>query len=341
MTQTLVYVSCAESREIHVFSLDSAAGELRPRQCIGTRGAPSPLKLDRQGRVLYAGTREDSGSALAAYAIDASDGRLSLLGTVPAPGRPTYVACDNARRFGFSASYGDNNLAVFPLDAAGAPGPVSQVEENLMRAHAAVIDATNRWLIVPTLGVDAIRVYRLDAGGVLVANDPPAVIVRSGCGPRHFVFSPDNRHAHCLNELDGSIDAFDFDAATGTLERVQSISMLPHGFDGKPWAAELRGTPDGRFLYATERTSSVIAVFAVDLQSGRLSAFGHYPTETQPRGMAIDPSGRWLVAAGQLSAGVTLYERDGATGRLTTRHRQATGKDPICVEILTLPDRTT
>ncbi len=335
MTQAIVYVSCAESREIDVFALDTNSGEVRLRQRLATSGAPSPLKLSPDGRRLYAGLRAEN--AILALGIDSGSGELAPLGSAPAPAGPTYVACDQAMRFVFSASYGDNSLAVFPLDARGAPLAASQVETDLPRCHAALTDASNRWLLVPMLGADAIRSYRLGDDGRLTANAPAMTPVRQGSGPRHLVFSPDNRHVHCLNELDGSIDVFAFDAGAGSLALKQSISMLPHGFTGKPWAAELRVTPDGRFLYATERTASVIAVFAVDLPSGQLSLFGHYPTETQPRGMGIDPSGRWLVAAGELSGRLTVYSLNPSTGLPTAGHSHVTGDNPVCVEILSLP----
>jgi 6-phosphogluconolactonase len=336
MTQTIVYVSCVESREIDVFSLDTASGEVNLRQRLATAGAPSPLKPSPDRRVLYAGMRSEN--AIVAFAIDPRSGELALLGSAPAPARSTYVACDQAMRVAFSASYDGNSLAVFPLDARGAPLAASQVEVDLARCHAALIDASDRWLLVPTLGADAIGAYRLGDDGRLTPRAPATTRVRPGSGPRHLVFSPDNRHVHCLNELDASIDVFAFDAASGSLALEQSTSMLPHGFSGKPWAAELRATPDGRFLYASERTASVIAVFAVDVSTGRLSLFGHYPTETQPRAMGIDPTGRWLVAAGQLSHRLTVYALDPSTGLPTARHSHATGRDPICVEIVACAD---
>ena len=333
MTHSVVYVSCAQSREIQVFSLADDSGEVSLRQRVATAGAPNPLRLSDDGRILFAGTRSDD--ALAAFAIDAGNGELALLGSVPTPGGATYVSFDRGRRFAFCASYGGNLLAVFPLDAQGAPQPASQVETDLPRAHAALVDSTNQWLLVPSLGSDTIRAFHLGDDGRLTPAAMTAV--RAGSGPRHLVFSPDNLHVHCLNELDGSIDVFDFDALAGTLACTQSISMLPAGFTGKPWAAELRATPDGRFLYATDRTASVIAAFAVDTGSGRLTLIDHYPTETQPRGMGIDPAGRWLIAAGQLSSRLTVYAIDPQSGRLSARQSHATGIDPICVEIVALP----
>ena len=333
MSQAIAYVSCADSKEIHVFSLDNQLGELRLRQRLQLVESPSPLKLSPNRRVLYAGTRSEN--TIKAFGIDQTRGELTPLGSVPASGRPAYVACDNTMQLAFSASYGDNRLEVFPLDAKGVPRAACQIEMDLPHAHAALMNDSNQWLLVPMLGADAIGIYRLE-GRRLVPNDPALTRVRSGSGPRHLVFSPDNRHVHCLNELDGSINVFDFDPAVGTLRLKQSISILPPGFDGKPWAAELRAAPDGCFLYATERRSSVIAAFAVDVESGLLTLIDHYPTETQPRGMGISPSGRWLLAAGELSNHLTVYAIDQATGRLTPGHRQATGQDPICVEIAEL-----
>lgn len=335
MSQACIYVSCAESRVIDVFALDTRSGELGLLQRFATTGSPLPMRISPDRRVLLAGTRSEN--ALLSFAIDPECGELSLLGRVSAPGGPTYVSCDRAMRVAFIASYGDSNLAVFPLAANGAPMPAVQLETELPRAHAALVDASNRWLLVPMLGADAIRVYRLEEDGLrLSPNDPAMVPARSGSGPRHLVFSPDNRHVHCLNELDGSIDLFDFDAGSGTLELRQSVGMMPPGFDGQPWAAELRARPDGRFLYATDRRSSTLAVFSVETLTGELSLSGHFPTENQPRGMAIDPSGRWLAVAGQLSNHVSLYEIDPGTGLPSLHSRHATGKDPICVEIVAL-----
>ena len=334
MAQTLVYVSCAKSREIDLFSLDTGSGAVQRRQRLATPGAPQPLRFSADQRVLYAGAKAEN--SVLALAVAPDSGELTVLSSTPTTGEPTYVSSDRAGRVAFCASYDGNCLDVFPLDANGLPGPVSQHESGLPRAHACLMDGSNRWLLVPMLGEDAIRMYRLGDDGRLTPNDPPMVKVRHGSGPRHLVISPDNRQVFCLNELDCSIDSFDFSAESGQLTLKHSMDALPPEFSGKPWAAELRMTPDGRFLYASERTASAIAAFAIEA-GGRLRLVGHYPTETQPRGMDIDPSGKWLVAVGQLSASLTVHALDPKTGQLTVQGRHATGQNPICVEILTLP----
>ncbi|MDR0577428.1 MAG: beta-propeller fold lactonase family protein [Candidatus Accumulibacter sp.] len=335
MTQTFIYVSCAASREIAVFSLDGATGGVALRQRLPVPGSPTPMRVSPDGRLLLVGLRGEN--ALLTCSIDRTSGLLATLGCVPAPGAPAYVSCDGAARNAFMASYGDNLLAVFPLGPEGHPAPAAQIETGLPRAHAALADASGRWLLAPMPGADAIRVYRIADGGRIERNAPPPVMVRPGSGPRHPVFSAGGRFVYCLNELDGSIDLFAFDADTGTLEPRQSMSMMPHGFDGAPWAAELRVAPGGAFLYASDRRSSTLAVLSVDARNGQLSLFGHYPTEIQPRGMAIDPSGRYLAVAGQLSHHLAIYALDPETGRPDQCFRHETGEDPICVETVALP----
>lgn len=329
MTQTFIYVSCAGSRQIDVFSLDAGSGAATPRQRVPVAGSPLPLYASPDGSRLYAGTRAED--ALLAYSIDAKSGELACLGGVPSPGVPTYVSCDATRRAAFVASYQGNLLASVPLDANGVPAGPGQVEPALPRAHAALTDRSNRWLLVPLLGADEIRIFALAGDGRIAPHS--VARARSGSGPRHLVISSDNRHVYCLNELEGSVDQYAFDAERGELRPMHSVSMLPSGFGEAPWAAELRASPDGRWLFATDRRSSTLAVLSTD---GKLALRGSQPTETQPRGMAIDPSGRWLVVAGQLSGHLTVYEVDRHSGALQARHRQATGEDPICVEIVSL-----
>ena len=121
----------------------------------------------------------------------------------------------------------------------------------------------------------------------------PARAISSSHRTRRFVY--------LLNELDAAIDVLAFDGARGTLAPLQTIGSLPPGFSGAPWAADLHLTPDGRFLYSSERRSDTLAAFRVDPADGRLTLVGHFPTEAQPRGFGITPDGRFLVAAGQRS----------------------------------------
>ena len=168
------------------------------------------------------------------------------------------------------------------------------------------------------------------------ANDPPAVRPHGAASPRHFAFHPAAPFVYLLNEIDARIDVLSFDAERGLLGAVQGIDTLPPAFSGEPWAADIHITPDGRFLYTSERRSSTLAAFAVDASSGRLALVGHVPTETQPRGFAIDPSGRWLLAVGQVSNRLSRYAIDPASGHLAKQEECAVGRNPNWVEIVAL-----
>jgi 6-phosphogluconolactonase len=151
------------------------------------------------------------------------------------------------------------------------------------------------------------------------------------------VFHPGGKLVYLLGELDGTVYVFDYNAGTGKLTAKQTLSALPADFQGKPWAADLHITLDGRFLYASERTSSTLAGFKVDPANGTLSPIGSVPTEKQPRGFNIDSSGRYLLAVGQLSHGLSSYAIDPASGKLTKLKEYPVGKNPNWVEIVDLP----
>jgi 6-phosphogluconolactonase len=249
-----------------------------------------------------------------------------------------YLSIDRTGRHLFSASYGGHLLAASTVSADGRPQPAHQVLPTEPNAHAVLADASNRFVLATSLGGDVVMQLRFDAAsGRLTDNAPPAVRVRKGAGPRHLVFHPGGRFVYLLNELDSSIDVFAFDAEQGTLSPLQTITSLPAGMSGAPWAADIHVTPDGRFLYSSERRSSTLAAFRINAASGQLSLIGHVPTEAQPRGFAIDPRGRFLLSVGQVSHRLSCYAIDAERGVLTKLHDLAVGRNPHWVEIVDLP----
>ena len=156
-------------------------------------------------------------------------------------------------------------------------------------------------------------------------------------GPRHFIWDKAQRFLYLLNELDASLYVYAWDGASGALRELQRTTALPTGFTGKPWAADMHLTPDGKYLYASERTSSTISAFRVDAASGLLQPLGQTPTEKTPRGFAIDSTSRFLVAAGQDSHSVSVHPIDGASGALGAPKSLPVGKNPNWIEIVDLP----
>ncbi|WP_433665296.1 lactonase family protein [Nocardia sp. CA-128927] len=336
-THSVVYVSNADSREISVLLLDST-GVLTPVGSAPVDGTVMPLAISPDRRFLYAGLRSEPFS-VKTFAIDPATGRLTGLATTALPDNMAYLATDRAGRSLFSASYSGDKIAVNPISWNGTVGPQpDEVIATAPHAHSIVADPSNHHVFVAVLGGDHILQYRFDAAsGRLKPNRPAAVGTELGAGPRHIVFHPNGYVAFATNELDGTLSSYLFDPATGTLTPVSSISVLPEGFSGSPWTSDVHVTPDGRYVYVSERTSDTIAGFRVDGMPGALELLGHTPTESQPRGFAIDPHGRFLVAAGQKSNAITSYAIDHATGALTARHRVPVGRNPNWVEIIDLP----
>lgn len=334
MSITHVYVSNADSHEISVLALDTNAGTLRSVQTLPAGGMAMPLALSPDQTKLYVALRSEPYTA-AAFTIDGATGQLSPLGSAALPDSMAWISTDRSGRWLFAASYGGHRASVSPLAADGKPAAAVQVVPNGKNAHSAIADAANRHVYVTSLGTDQVFQWRFDATtGQLTPNDPPALAARAGSGPRHLVFHPNGRHAYLLGELDATVELLAVDAARGQLGRKQHWPTLPAGSTVQPWAADLHLTPDGRFLYTSERNSSTLAIWRVDASTGALSLVGHQATEQQPRGFQIDASGRWLIAAGQVSNAVTLYRIDRESGRLTPTQRLPVGQGPNWIEIV-------
>ena len=335
---SVVYVSNADSQEISVLALDGATGALTPIETVPVGGTVMPLALSPDKRVLYAALRSQP-FRVASFAIDPASGRLTQRGEASLADSMANIDVDRSGRWLFAASYGGNKITVNAIGQDGTVGAVQQLVATAPNAHAIHADAANRYVLATSLGGDNVSVWRFDAAtGKLSANEPALVTTQAKSGPRHFVWDAGQRHAYLLGELDASLYVYDWDAARGTLHEQQRTSALPSGFNGgAPWAADLHLTPDGRYLYASERRSSTIAAYRVDAASGRLELIGHVPTEKTPRGFAIDPSGRYLIAAGQDSHGVTVHAIDPASGTLSVVGRTPLGKNPNWVEIVELP----
>ena len=331
MDDSFVVASCADGGALVVLRLDAAAGRLEPLQTLDGLGMVMPLALRGDGRVLVAARRSEPMAALA-FARGA-DGRLAPLGEAPLPACMAHLAVDATGRRLLAASYQGDQLAVLALAADGRPGAVAQTLPTGRHAHALKLSPDDRFAYAPILGADEVLQFAFDAAtGRLAPLAVPAWrSPRTRSGPRHLAWHPARPLAALLNELDGTVDLLAHDAQHGGLALRQTVSILPPGFAGAPWSAELRFTPDGRFLYASERRSSTLAGFAV-AADGTLSAIGHWPTQEQPRGFAVDPSGRWLVVAGQRSHRIGLHAVDPASGALTPGPEVAVPANPNWVE---------
>jgi 6-phosphogluconolactonase len=356
LAATFVYVSNAEDGDIGVYAM-KADGALESRARVPAAKVVMPMTVSPDKTVLYAASRSKPYS-VHAYTIDRATGGLKLIATSPLAESFPYISLDATGRFLFGASYGGNLVSVNAIarDRRAFPEPL-QVIPTARNAHAIRADNSNQFVYVPHLGTDQIFQFVFDEKtGRLASNTPPLLQMKPGTGPRHLVVSADNRFVYLLSELVATVTTLALDAKTGLLSEVSSASALPpdsklqpgapRGAVGTPggppprntdndiWAADLHLTPNGKFLYASERTSSTLAAFGVDGASGKLSYLGSTPTERQPRGFAIDPKGRFLVASGEKSETLSVYAIDSASGTLKPVGKFPTGKGSNWIEIV-------
>jgi 6-phosphogluconolactonase len=362
--KTFVYISCADDGDIAILEMNLETGDLKMLGKTKAGKVVMPMAVSPDRRYLYAAIRSVP-YLYASYAIDSTKGELTHLSTVPSPDNMVYISTDKTGRFLLGASYAGHKISVNPIGDKGfVQAETNQIMSTGRHAHAIVPDPSNRFVFVPNLGADQIMQLKFDEKmGVLASNKPAAVKTKADTGPRHIVFSPNNRFVYVSNELTGMVNGYTFDSNTGLLKEILSISAVPRNSnlmpgkiapplggpqsqpaaamptDDKPkiQVADIHITPDGKFLYASERTSSTLAAFAVDTATGMLKYINNYDTEKQPRGFNIDPRGNFLLAAGQLSDHVSIYKINRETGVLQPLSRISVGKNPNWIEIVDFP----
>ena len=346
-----VYVSHQErggrdEGEIRVLRLHSESGELTPVQQVPVAGKTMPMTLSSDRRFLYVAIRSRP-YRVASYAMDALSGRLTHLSDAPLPESMAYISTDRTGRYLFGAAIFQESAeatvtSLISVSAIGPDGfvqPPHQVVRTEPKAHAILADPSNRYVLVTCCDADVIRRQIFDAvTGTFSPDALPPVHVKHGAGPRHFVFHPNRKRVYMVTEPGAWIYVYDYDAHRGGLNELQIVSAGKPGFDEKaPHGADLHITPDGRFLYASERASHTLAAFRIDSVSGLLDYIGHYATERYPRSFAIDPWGRYLLAAGHMSHCMSVYAIDRDSGVLAMLKQYPMGKGPNWVEIVRLP----
>ncbi|MEJ8794896.1 beta-propeller fold lactonase family protein [Trinickia caryophylli] len=335
-SRTYVYVSNADSQDISAYELDEASGSLAPIQTLPLGGTAMPIARSPNRPHLYVALRSKPYRVVTLFA-NPLDGRLTEIGSAALPESMAYISTDASGRYLFGASYGGNMLSVNRIDASGIAAQTFQTVPTGPMAHSIRTSPDNRYAFASVLGADAWLRLKLDADAGTLANDAqPAYSLPPKSGPRHFIFSGDGRFVYLIDELDGKLHVLSFDSRTDRAKPIQSVSILPPDFgSGKPWGADVHQSLDGRFVYVSERTSSTLTGYRVDSRKGTLERIGTWPTEKQPRGFGIDPSGHYLLAAGQLSDHLSVYRIDAKTGTLSAVGRYPTGKNPNWVESVT------
>lgn len=286
---------------------------------------------------------------VAAYEIAGATGQLRLLNRQSALGTAAcYLDVDATGKTVVVANYSTGSVASLPVREDGSLGEVatfvqhegSSVNPSRQEgphAHCIVVSPDNRFVYAADLGLDQVLGYRLDAKiSTLSPNEQPFVKTPPGAGPRHLTFHPNGKHVYVINELTNSVTLFDYDSTSGTLTKRQTISTLPKDFDGTSHCADLKITPNGRFLYGTNRGYDSIAAYEIG-DDGHLTLLRIEPSLGKgPQNLAIAPGGKLLLCANMPGNNVAVFRINPETGGLQSVGEPIEMTSPSCIMILSI-----
>jgi 6-phosphogluconolactonase len=340
-----VYISNGGDGNIAVMKLNPETGDLTMVERVPAAPNVMHMALSPDHRFLYASVRSEPFSIIS-YSINSETGKLTQLSKESLPDNMVYISVDNKGRFLLSVSYTGAKIVVNPIESNGlVQAEPIQIIPTGPKPHSILVDQSNRFVYVPHLGNDQIKQYLFNAStGTLTPNDPDVVYTKDDSGPRHFVFSPNNKFIYVSNELDGTVYSYEMNNKTGALTEIQRISVFPpHTMNNELSSdsqdttikiADIHITPDGKWLYVSERATNTITAFSVDDNTGNLTYIGSYDTEEIPRGFNIDPNSNFVIVAGQKSDHVAVHAINPATGELKLLDRFESGNEPNWIEIV-------
>jgi 6-phosphogluconolactonase (cycloisomerase 2 family) len=308
---------------------------------------PSFVALDPSRRFLYVINEIDdyegqkSGST-EAYAIDSNNGMIKLLNrqSLKSP-IPAHLAVDPTGRHLVVANYIGGDFGVLPIEADGRLGPLSgevkdtgsgpnEKRQEAPHPHSVVFDPAGHFIAAADLGIDKVQVFRLSDGSLARVSEAP---VAPGAGPRHIAFDLDGKRFYVVNELNATVTAFSYDAATGQIGKgLQTVSTEPAGYNGPHSTAEIAVHPSSKFLYASNRGHNSIVGYRIDPSTGSLSLIGFATQAVNfPRNFAIDPSGKWLYVANQKGDTIVQFEVNLETGELNPTGQVTPSTTPVAI----------
>ena len=332
---------------IYVYTLNEKTGVLKKVTSIKGVVNPSYIALSPNGKYVYACTETalpDAGG-VSSFEFNEKNKSLTFLSSQKSGGdNPAHIAIHKNGKWLVCGNYSGGRLSVFPLkDGKIEPfaqliefkdSSVDKTRQEKSHIHQAVFAPNDDYVFFPDLGSDKIRVYKFDGAQSMplvdVAN--PYTKTAEGSGPRHFTFHPNGKFAYCVEELSGTISAYNY--KSGNLDRFQNVYAYSEkhadGFGG----ADIHISPDGKFLYASNRgVENNLAIFSINA-NGKLKLVGHQSTlGNHPRNFTLDPSGKFLLVANKNTGEVIVFKRNATTGLLTDTHNQIKLSNPSCVKI--------
>jgi 6-phosphogluconolactonase len=341
-----------KSEGIYVYQFNSNDGTAKPVSSVKISN-PSFVAVSPDEKFVYS-VEEDTanngkGGEISAFSFNKNTGKLSFLNRQPTGGdHPCYVSVDKTGKWVAAGNYTSGSLSILPVQADGSLGAATTIikhegsgpnkaRQASPHVHCSFFSPDNRFLFVPDLGIDKVMIYAFDeTTGKLTAAKQPFAQSVPGSGPRHICFHPSNKYAYLMQELSGTVTAFKY--KNGKLKSRQIISSMPTGDTSFAGSADMHVSPDGKFLYASNRAeSNTIAIFSINQKKGKLLLIGHQSTLGKtPRNFNFDPTGNFLLVANQNSDQIVIFKIDKETGLLTdTGNRVDVGK-PVCLKWISM-----
>ena len=336
---------------IYVYKFNTLTGDNSFVSSVKTPN-PSFLTVSPDHRFVYAvnenadSTRFTVTGHVASFSFDKVTGKLKFINRQESGGKhPCYITVDKTGKWVIAGNYSSGSLAVLPVRSNGEIDTAIQIIEHegsgvvadrqeAPHVHATFLHPNNKVLYVPDLGIDKVMIYNFDAKkGKLKEFDPPFVMTEPGTGPRHIDIHPNGKFAYLVEELTGAVSAYKIEK-DGYLSLIQNISALPRDFTGDVGSADIHVSPDGKFLYCSNRgESNTLGIFSIDQSTGELVWIDHQSTLGKtPRNFSFDPTGNFLLVANQNSNEIVIFKRDKQTGLLTDTGKRINVFKPVCLK---------
>jgi len=342
------YTQPGKSEGLYVYEFNPTNGEVTYKAKAAGITNPSYLAISNDQDFVYAvnETGRENPGGVSSFKFEPESGDLKFLNKVKSMGDdPCYISVDKKGKHVFVGNYSGGNLSAFKVQPDGSlydamqviqhyGSSVNESRQEKPHVHCTIISPDQKYLFVADLGTDKVNAYRIRSGSfpdILKEQQPPFTSVAPGSGPRHLTFHPNGEIAYLIHEITADVSVYQYHK--GKLTPIQSISMLAPGFKGSIGAADIHVSPDGKFLYASNRgDANEIVIYVID-QDGKLSLTGRQSTLGKgPRNFAIDPSGRFLLAANQQSDEVVIFERNTISGLLTDTKTRIKVGQPVCLK---------
>jgi 6-phosphogluconolactonase len=337
-----------KSEGIYVYKFNNNSGDATLVSSARTSN-PSYLALSPDEKFVYAVNEDgDDKGSVTAFSFNKANGQLQYLDKQSSGGdHPCYVSVNKTGKWVTVANYSGGSFSALPVMVNGTLGNPNTVKhaghsidkerQDAPHVHSTVFSPDDKYLFVQDLGIDKIQVYTFNPGhGTPDAAATPFIATTPGGGPRHLTFHPNGKFAYLIEEMAGAVSAYKYQ--DGTLTGIQRVSSYPANFNGKKWAGDIHISPDGKFLYASNRSpANTMAIFKINTRNGQLTAVGFEPVKGEvPRNFIIHPSGEFLLVANQDSDQVVIFKRNKSTGLLTDTGKRIAVGNPTCLQFATI-----